>query len=1186
MGGYERHEGSEHERPGPSARRIPARQAQDAYDQAPAPPHPEAGSQFTSIIRRQVAAERAAKGEPKPELLPTNMPAHLRQGPGSQTANAFYQEAARRQQAREAGQAPHDGAGEAHDHGPHVAHPVHAAHQSLTHPHPVEHHSLAHPSHPSVAHHAHAAVPHAASHQAAALAHGVDPELLAAVLAGLGALLDAPLQEAVERHLGVDLGAVRIHTGLEADLLSEQAGRMAFAVGESLIFGRGAYRPATPEGQRLLADGLAEALDHGHGMPQPLSRTTTVTGGGGGRHGEGVGAPTSFSAASLFAGTEATTGGQAATAGRLLPLIHQVYARQRRTGAHPHALVGNVLVADGHDLAPAHDGIADAYDVAPLSLYAGVRGDASGKPLNVHATPGGLAFTTLALCSVVYVDQKLTNKRLDQHALDRHTRDRYANDIWYRVALPGAAQGHGYVVGWGNPSDPAASSLPSYLDFRTPDPASTLYHCTTPGEGALGIVARHYRVSDDVRRLSGDAYADLRFYVNVLSYLNPRSVPSPDPGGLNTANWEQTRVMREDYIWVPSKTFADRLKGKVGSGSYTHGGWGRFSADMRANWNAAEAEAGEALDGLGALVALPVLGAGIVAGAARELWDTLTGLIEAPAAVVGLVQELFSGQLFGLLGSLWDELTHKGGVEALVGTLFGSLEREWNDADFFKRWFFRGTVIGGAVAFLALTFFSDGLVAALKGLSLTAKLADAIRGLDAAQGFVAAAKAARETAAGRAVWQAFTLRSLTGSLGARTLGLLLKQRMALQDIKALVDGIGPAAVKALVRQKVPGATIAGLMHSLGGPAVKALVAAKVTGADIAYLNARLGPALVTRLLGELTPAAVADVRFIFAQMAARHAMALLHDLTIAEARHIAGQLGRNGVKRLFDAGLSPRQIGDYVVTVVDKLSPSQVGKLGKALSATDATDLVAKLGTPVVQRLFADGVAPARMQALLHSLLSMTDDVPQMKRLLALVSDDAVKLEKFLKLAGGKGQAARLETLINLAVRKEADRVADLLNLPECRTVAEFERLADAVPLFKQTPVGTPPMPRNLTPPSMTGAQAFSGANMPHFLDEHTYEYYDFANISAQQSFWPAGTSAQDVAGALEETIDSLRRSHTIVHPGFPDTSTATSKGISVQFGVRGAPPYQIGQFFPLNGSGVETFVRAQLKAFRRIVVP
>jgi len=189
----------------------------------------------------------------------------------------------------------------------------------------------------------------------------VDPELLAAVLAGQGAPLDAPLQEAVARRLGADVGAVRVYTGPEADLLSEQAGRTAFTVGDALIFGQGAYRPETPEGQRLLADGLAVVLDHGPGAHGPTPRALSVTDGGvGGRfggHGEGVGAVRPLSAASPFAGTGAATGGQAATAAQLLPLIRQVYA-------HPH-----------HPAHPVHGARGDgALPLASATLGSGAPG--------------------------------------------------------------------------------------------------------------------------------------------------------------------------------------------------------------------------------------------------------------------------------------------------------------------------------------------------------------------------------------------------------------------------------------------------------------------------------------------------------------------------------------------------------------------------------------------------------------------------------------------------------------------------------------------------------------------------------------------------------------------------------------------------------------------------------------------
>ncbi len=344
-----------------------------------APPHDGAGSQFASIIHRQVAAERAARraaaGEPEPPPpLATNMPARLRQGPGSQTAAAFYRQAAGRQRAREAAeQGDHSthaaGAGE-HSHPALVPH-AHEAHEAHNHQGHEAHHQHA-PTHacpvPAPPHHA-APAAHPASHArsqdatqarvAAAAVHGVDPELLAAVLAGRGAPLDAPLQAAVAQHLGADVSAVRVYTGPEADLLSEQAGRMAFTVGESLIFGHGSYRPATPEGQRLLAEGLAAALDHGPGAHGPTPRAASVTDGGGfGGHGEGVGAVRPLSAVSLFAGAGAPGGH--ATAAQLLLLIRQVYAHQHQAGVQPHALVGDVRAAERPEMVALHDSGAPA----------------------------------------------------------------------------------------------------------------------------------------------------------------------------------------------------------------------------------------------------------------------------------------------------------------------------------------------------------------------------------------------------------------------------------------------------------------------------------------------------------------------------------------------------------------------------------------------------------------------------------------------------------------------------------------------------------------------------------------------------------------------------------------------------------------------------------------------------------
>ncbi len=289
------------------------------------------------------------------------MPVRLRQGPENSTAAAFYRQAAERERLESEGAggehghpAPVEHAHDAHETHDRQGHEAHQQHDP-THARPVP--ARPHRAAPAV-HPASYAWSQEAAHATAVAAatHGVDPEVLAAVLAGRGAALDAPLQEAVARHVG----AVRVYTGAEADLLSEQAGRMAFAVGESLSFGHGSYRPATPEGQRLLAEGLAPALAHGPGALGPAPRAASVTDGGGGRvgsHGEGVGAVRPLAAAFPFAGTGATGG--RATATQLLPLVRQVYAQPRQTGVQPHALVGNAPVAavEGHELAPAHDGI-------------------------------------------------------------------------------------------------------------------------------------------------------------------------------------------------------------------------------------------------------------------------------------------------------------------------------------------------------------------------------------------------------------------------------------------------------------------------------------------------------------------------------------------------------------------------------------------------------------------------------------------------------------------------------------------------------------------------------------------------------------------------------------------------------------------------------------------------------------
>jgi len=85
-----------------------------------------------------------------------------------------------------------------------------------------------------------------------------------------------PLEEGVlapvEQALGVDLGAVRIHTSSEADALSRQIGAQAFTTGRDIFFRQGAYAPHTTQGRELIAHELTHVLQQSTGSTDTGTR--------------------------------------------------------------------------------------------------------------------------------------------------------------------------------------------------------------------------------------------------------------------------------------------------------------------------------------------------------------------------------------------------------------------------------------------------------------------------------------------------------------------------------------------------------------------------------------------------------------------------------------------------------------------------------------------------------------------------------------------------------------------------------------------------------------------------------------------------------------------------------------------------------------------------------------------------
>lgn len=212
----------------------------------------------------------------------------------------------------------------------------------------------------------------------------------------------------------------------------------------------------------------------------------------------------------------------------------------------------------------------------------------------------------------------------------------------------------------------------------------------------------------------------------------------------------------------------------------------------------------------------------------------------------------------------------------------------------------------------------------------------------------------------------------------------------------------------------------------------------------------------------------------------------------------------------------------------------------------------------------------------LLTLLDKAGDLNALTRLLDRV-DGLEDLELYLLMAGGPAQAGRLLKQLQRAhALGDVRRAEDLLNLAG-GNAASFEKLADALELFKLKSAPSGPQPKNLAPD-------YSIANIKHFLERHTYEFFDFDQIKGKQDFWPADTSADDVAGYLEEALDALRGQNPPKILG-PWQSEIIDISIGkVQVGASGTPgQIKIGQFFPKDAFQL---LKPEMEAIKRLLVP
>jgi hypothetical protein len=94
-----------------------------------------------------------------------------------------------------------------------------------------------------------------------------------------GQRLDQGIQRTLEESFGLDLSAVRIHTGRTANALARAVGAEAFTCGADIFFAADAYRPQTKAGLWLLAHEVVHVIQQARGgVSDPLATPGVVMG--------------------------------------------------------------------------------------------------------------------------------------------------------------------------------------------------------------------------------------------------------------------------------------------------------------------------------------------------------------------------------------------------------------------------------------------------------------------------------------------------------------------------------------------------------------------------------------------------------------------------------------------------------------------------------------------------------------------------------------------------------------------------------------------------------------------------------------------------------------------------------------------------------------------------------------------
>lgn len=431
-----------------------------------------------------------------------------------------------------------------------------------------------------------------------------------------GQPLPEMLRRQMEHLLGADLSGVRVQTSDRAATAASAAGAKAFTVGPNVFFARGLYQPESAAGRELLLHELVHVVQWLQGKVPAIWDMRIAE-----------------RSDPLEREAEETVRQLSGSLGQAVERTVEAAAPRTSMGMD----TGQGALGGWSDLAPGRRALAPATASGLL-----LREEAGDAPSPARIPEGGEPVGEVGIINWDGAPQVRLRSAPDTQGDTIIGHLPFSSHVqviarfpggWYFVSTPGGQMG--YVA-------------ETYVWTHLPEPNARLHRVEAGRPGfAISIAERYYGVRAD------DWGQDLRFYVNVLAWVN--HIPVPD----TTDGWRDVAFQPGHLIWIPSIEFARSLQGVVNAGSVSYNiadslGMADFAERMGELWE----DIRRAIELSG-----QHMGEAVRRHAEQALWNALVALgIMLVAAVALLAVSTAVGAAIGALA---------GGVGAAPGAAAG-----------------------------------------------------------------------------------------------------------------------------------------------------------------------------------------------------------------------------------------------------------------------------------------------------------------------------------------------------------------------------------------------------------------------------------------------------------------------------------------------------------------------------------